>query len=92
MRFEDLEFQPLLDGIQAVVGYGDYELSIVRHSGSYGNAHGLYEIAVFYQGDQHELKGVTMEGDTVKGYLSEQEVYGIMLKMMSLTGEQGSQI
>ena len=92
MRFKDLEFQKFRDGIQAVVGYGDYELSIIRHSGSYGNAQGLYEIAVIYQGSLHELKGVTSEGDTVKGYLSEQEVDGIMLKMMSLTGEQGSQI
>jgi hypothetical protein len=37
------------------------------------------------------MKGITRDGDTVKGYLSEQEVDGIILKMMALTGEDGVQ-
>lgn len=95
MRFSELEFQKTLapEGIQAVVSYGDnYELSIVKNSVSYGFRDDLYEIAVFFEGEQHELKGVTNEGDSVKGFLSEQEVDAIMLKMMALTGEEGSQI
>lgn len=92
VRFNDLEFRPLFDGIQAIVDYGDYELSIVRHSGSYGNAHGLYEIAIFKEGEQVELAGVTMEGDTIKGYLTEENVNGIMLKMNTLTGIDGVQV
>ena len=92
VRFNDLEFRPLFDGIQAIVDYGDYELSIVRHSGSYGNAHGLYEIAVLKEGELVELAGVTMEGDAVKGYLTEENVNGIMLKMNTLTGVDGVQV
>lgn len=92
VRFKDLEFRPLFDGIQAIVDYGDYELSIVRHSGSYGGRNGLYEIAVFKEGEQVELAGVTMEGDTIKGYLTEENVNGIMLKMNTLTGIDGVQV
>lgn len=95
MRFSELEFMktPLPEGIQAVVSYGnDYELSIIQNSVSYGSKQGLYEIAVFFQGEQQELKGVTEEGDTIKGFLSEQEVDAIMLKMMALTEEEGSQV
>ena len=95
MRYGELEFMQTRapEGIQAVVSYGDdYELSIVRNTMSYGYKQGLYEIAVFFQGEQHELQGVTNEGDSVKGFLSEQEVDAIMLKMMALTGEEGSQI
>lgn len=92
VRFNDLEFRPLFDGVQAIVDYGDYELSIVRHSGSYGGRNGLYEIAVFKEGEQVELAGVTMEGDTIKGYLTEENVNGIMLKMNTLTGIDGVQV
>jgi hypothetical protein len=91
MKFKDLKFGKLFDGVQAVLKFGeDYELSIVQHSGSYGGKQGLYEIAVFFQDKgQVEMKGITRDGDTVKGYLSEQEVDGIILKMMALTGEDG---
>jgi hypothetical protein len=93
VRFKDLEFGKLFDGVQSILKFGDdYELSIVQHSSSYGGRNGLYEIAVFFQGEQHELAGVTQDGDTVKGYLSEQEVDGIILKMMALTGEDGVQV
>jgi len=93
MRFNDLVFKPLFDGVQSVLSFGkDYELSIVKHSSSYGGTQGLYEIAVFFEGEQRELAGVTREGDTVKGFLSEQEVDGIILKMMALTGEDGVQV
>jgi len=90
MRFKDLTFKQLFDGVQSIVKFGkDYELSIVKHSSSYGGTQGLYEIAVFFEGEQKEMSGITREGDTVRGFLTEQEVDGIMLKMMALTGEDG---
>lgn len=94
MRFKDLMWMDtkVPSGIQAVVDYGEYQLSIIQNEMSYGNMDGLYEIAVFFNGEQKELQGVTNEGDTIKGFLSKQEVDAIMLKMMALTGEEGSQI
>ena len=95
MRFNELEFMKTQapEGIQAVVSYGnDYELSIIQNTWSYGFKDGLYEIAVIFQGTQSELKGITNVGDTIKGFLTEQEVDAIMLKMFALTGEVGRQI
>ena len=87
-NFSDLQFTKFLDGVSASVTYGDYELSVVRHSGSYGNSNGLYEIAVFKGDDMVELPGITEEGDTVKGWLSEQDVTGIMKKMIAIGGPE----
>ena len=55
----------------------------------HGNANGLYEIAVFQGNDQVELPGITEQGDTVKGFLSEKQVEGIMLKLHAVTGNEG---
>ena len=87
-NFSDLQFTKFLDGVSASVTYGDYELSVVRHSGSYGNSNGLYEIAVFKGDDMVEMPGITEEGDTVKGWLSEQDVTGIMKKMIAIGGPE----
>ena len=86
MRFEDLKFEPLYDGVQAMVSFGKYELSVVKHGFSYGGSKGLYEIAVFEGDSQVELPGITQEGDTVKGFLTEEGVTGIMLKMATIAG------
>ena len=80
-QFNDLQFVKFLDGVSATVTYGDYELSIVKHSSSYGGTGGLYEIAVFKGNDMVEMPGITEEGDTVKGWLTEDAVTGIMKKM-----------
>ena len=72
-NFSDLQFVKFLDGVSATVVYGDYELSVVRHSGSYGGRNGMYEIAVF-KGHEMLESNITQEGDTVKGWLSEEEV------------------
>ena len=80
-RFGDLQFVEFLDGVSARVTYGDYELSVVRHSGSYGGPQGMYEIAVFEGNQMVEVPGITQEGDTVKGFLSEDDVSEIMRKM-----------
>ena len=73
-------------GIQMLLDFGKYELSIVQNEVSYGNKHGLYEIAVFEGDGQVELPGVTNEGDTVKGFLTEQDIDVIIKKMHLLTG------
>ena len=88
MKMNDLKWEKYLDGVQAVVGYGEYELSIICHSGSYGGKMGLYEIGVFKGNDMVELPGITEEGDTVKGWLTEEDVSGIMAKMMAVGGPQ----
>ena len=87
-NFSDLQFTKFLDGVSASVTYGDYELSVVRHSGSYGNSNGLYEIAVFKGDDMVEMPGITEEGDTVKGFLTEDMVTGIMKKMIAIGGPE----
>jgi len=86
--FDDLKFVKFLDGVSATATYGEYELSVVRHSGSYGNSNGLYEIGVFKGGEMVEMPGITQEGDTVKGFLTEDMVTGIMKKMMAVGGPQ----
>ena len=85
-QFNDLQFVKFLDGVSATVTYGDYELSVVKHSNSYGGTGGLYEIAVFKGNDMVEMPGITEEGDTVKGWLTEDAVTGIMKKMSYVSG------
>ena len=90
MKFSDIKFNQtkLPKGIQALFNFGDkYELSIVKNTSSYGNANGLYEIAVFQGNEQIELPGVTEEGDTVKGFLTEEDVLGIIKKMQFASGD-----
>lgn len=68
---------------QIVLKFGDYDLSIINDG--YGGNRGMYEIGVFKDDDMVELPGVTAEGDTVKGFLTESEVDEILLKMYSIT-------
>jgi hypothetical protein len=87
--FADIPFKEttMPKGIQALLSFGgDYELSIVKNESSYGNAKDLYEIAVFKDNDQVELPGITEDNDTVKGFLSEDEVVSIVKKMHLITG------
>ena len=88
MKFKDIKFnsQDLPQGIQALLKFGAYELSIVKSDFSYGGKQGLYEIAVFKGNGQVELPGITEQGDTVKGFLSEDEVEGIIKKMHLVSG------
>ena len=89
MQFQDIEFQDTIvpKGIQAKLPFGEYELSIIKNESSYGFNQGLYEIAVFKGNDQCEMPGITEEGDTIKGFLSEEEVMGIIKKMSLISGE-----
>lgn len=79
-------------GVQAIVDFGKYELSIVNNEASYGNKQGLYEIAIFKDGEQTELPGITNPGDTVKGWLTSNDVDAILTKMYTITGTEGKQI
>ena len=88
-NFKDIEFQTtdVPKGIQAVLKFGDsYELSIVKNDVSYGHRNDLYEIAVFKNDEQVIMPGITEEHDTVKGFLTEDNVMGIIKKMHLVTG------
>lgn len=89
MTFDELKFKPLYDGVQAIVDFGKYELSVVCHEFSYGGKSGLYEIAVFEGNEQKELPGITKDGDTVQGWLSKDALNGIFKKMYAITGSEG---
>ena len=86
MKFSDLNFHELYDGVQAVTGIGDYELSVVKHSSSYGGKQGLYEIMVSDGINGVSLPGITNDGDTVRGYLTEDDVSSIMKKLAMIEG------
>jgi len=78
-------------GVQAVLDFGKYHLSIVKSDFSYGGSQGKYEIGVFdandgVASDMVELPGITNEGDTIKGWLTEAEVDGIIMKLYTVTG------
>jgi hypothetical protein len=94
MKLKNLDMLQTISpmGVQAIVDFGKYELSIVQNEMSYGNKQGLYEIAVFKNSKQTELPGITQEGDTVKGYLTESDIDAIMLKLYTITGTEGTQI
>ena len=89
MKFSDIKFESFLDGVSAKINFGHLNLSVVKHSGSYGNQKGLYEIGVFDDTNDNmiEVSGITAEGDTVKGWLSEYEVVEIIKKMQSVSGD-----
>ena len=92
--FEDLKFvnTDVPNGIKAVVNFGEYDLSIIKNETSYGGKKGLYEIGVFKGQDMVEMPGITEEGDTVKGFLDESDVSGIIKKMHLATGSEPKQV
>jgi len=93
MRFSDLKFKKTLSpkGVSAVVNFGNYDLSIIQNEMSYGNKSGLYEIGVMKGREMVSMPGITEDYDSVKGYLTEEDVSGILLKMHTLTATQGTQ-
>ena len=98
MRLSDYEMIEQADrpgGYQCVLDYGDtYQLSIISGSGAYGGDRGLYEIAIFKDGDFTRLPGIFKNDydDDVIGYLTESEVDAIMFKMFFLTGCKPEQV
>ena len=87
MKFKDIVFEntSMPKGIQSILSFGEYELSIIQNESSYGNNQGLYEIAVFKDNAQVEMPGITEVGDTIKGFLSESDVESIIKKMQTIT-------
>ena len=82
MTFKELKFRDISDthgegAIQVYVEFKNgFDVSVVRHKGSYGNEKGLYEIGVF---DNQRVGADAMcdpldWGDTVKGYLTPEGV------------------
>jgi len=95
MKFEDIQFNKVERvpyGIQALLDYGKYELSIIQNDVSYGGKMGLYEIGVFQGENMVELPGITREGDTVNGYLTEDNVTSILRKMFLITAKEPKQV
>ena len=94
MKLADFEMLPKgnlgLRGNQAILNFGEFDLSIIDDG--YGREQGLFEISVFKDGDQCELPGITEEGDTVKGFLTESDVDAIIKKMHSITGKEPTQV
>ena len=87
--FADIPFKEteMPKGIQSILKFGpDYQLSIVKSDFSYGGDKGLYEIAVFTGDSKINMPGITEDHDTVKGFLSEDDVVGIVKKMHLVTG------
>jgi|TARA_B110000238_G_scaffold188840_1_gene220275 hypothetical protein len=83
LQFEQSKYHK---GIQLVLDFKKYELSVVQHDGSYGGTKGLFEIMVSDSTGGVELPGITEPGDTVKGFLTLEEVSIICKKLTSITG------
>jgi len=83
LQFEQSKYHK---GIQLVLDFKNYELSVVQHDGSYGGTKGLFEIMVSDSTGGVELPGITEPGDTVKGFLTLEEVSIICKKLTSITG------
>ena len=56
-------------------GYG---LSVVRHESSYGGKQGLFEVMLTRNDNPYSLPPITQEGDTVKGFLTKEQVSEII--------------
>ena len=94
-NFQMLRKQRSSNGCQAVLDFGKYHLSIINDG--YGSADGLYEIGVFNACDGvargvTELPGITEEGDSVKGNLTEADIDAIIVKLYTITGTEPRQI
>lgn len=82
-------------GRQIVLDFGSYHLSVIDDG--YGRDENLLEIGLFSAADgvangMTELPGITNEGDTVKGYLTEEDVNCILKKLHAITGVEPTQV
>lgn len=89
MNFSDLNFQSIehLNGVQALQFFPNgYGASVVRHSHSYGNENGLYELAVI-KGDESDWSIVydTPITSDVLGHLTEDDVSKILVQIENLS-------
>ena len=87
-KFEDLEFEqvndaPYMVGKKSRMHFDNgYGVSVVSHSYSYGGKDGLFEIAVLDK--DGNLTYDTHVTNDVIGYLTEEEVSGVMKEVQSL--------
>ena len=87
-KFEDLEFEqvndaPYMVGKKTRMHFDNgYGVSVVSHSYSYGGRDGLYEIAVLDK-DGNLTYDTPVTNDVI-GYLTEEEVSGVMKEVQSL--------
>lgn len=82
-------------GRQIVLDFGKYHLSIIDDG--YGREDHLLEIGLFAAKDgvglnMVALPGITDEGDTVRGYLTEADVDAIIKKLYSITLVEPTQV
>ena len=98
MKLSDYEMIEQADrqgAYQCVLDYGDnVQLSIISGTGAYGGDCGLYEIAIFKDGDFARLPGIFKDdhGDDVIGYLTEKDVDAIMKKLYLITAKVPEQV
>jgi hypothetical protein len=80
---------------QWVLDFGKYHLSVI--TGGYGRAEAPYEIAVFAANDGVsqgfvQLPGITGPDDDVRGYMTQEDVDAVLVKLYVITGEEPVQI
>ena len=83
--FKDLEFKPHsnMDGIMSRIEFENgYGASIVKGEYTYGGKDGLYELAVL--NSNGDLIYDTPVTDDVEGYLSEEQVTDLLIKIQQL--------
>jgi hypothetical protein len=84
--FKDLEFKPHpnhMGGVQAIAEFDNgFGASIVKTPYTYGGKEGLYELAVL-DSDGHLTYATSVTND-VLGYLSEQDVTEVLIKIQQL--------
>jgi hypothetical protein len=87
MKLSNFKFNPT----QVLLNFGEkYSLSIINNG--YGKAEGLYEIGMFSKGALTEMPGITIEGDTVRGFLTEDEVDIIIKKLVTVSRHDPVQV
>lgn len=87
LNFKDFPSKPVNDGVQHLAFFPNgYGASIVRHSFSYGNKDGLWEMAVL-KGNENEWKLTydTPITSDVLGWLTEDEVNTHLLAISELS-------
>jgi hypothetical protein len=75
----------LKKGKQAILDFGEYKMSVVCTPHSYGGDKGLYEVGLFKNNEMIEIPGITKDGDTVQGWLGEEDIVLLLEKMCKIT-------
>ena len=77
-----------------LLDFGKYQLSVI--TGGYGRADAPYEIAVFDTNDGVsqgfvQLPGITGPDDDVRGYMTQENVDAVLVKLYTITGQEPQQ-